>query len=237
MARSTITIKCSECQKDIEKIKSDYNRKIKAGQKDFFCNNTCSGIFANKKNPAHLEKYRDENGAFLNGHANNRLDEYSPFKYYRNKARLKNKEKGLDIDLTKEYLKNLYESQNGECTLTGLKMDLPRTTQDADIKKSPIKASLDRIDSDLPYQMGNVQFVCYSANMAKNDFTQKESLEFFKNIKSKNLKEAINLLRQIIEKNLYDDKKENPKKDGTSWNVYHLTLLLSLLENEIKSNF
>ena len=70
--------------------------------------------------------------------------------------------------------------------------------------------------------------------MAKNDFTQKESLEFFKNIKNKNLKEAVNLLRQIIEKNLYDDKKENPEKDGKSWNVYHLTLLLSLIENEIK---
>ena len=234
MARSTIKVKCSECQKDIEKIKSDYNRKIKAGQKDFFCSNVCSGTFANKKNPAHLKKYRDEDGAFLTGHANNRLDEYSPFKYYLNKARLKNKEKGLDTDLTKEYLKDLYETQNGECSLTGLKMDLPRTTQDADIKKNPIKASLDRIDSDFPYSTGNVQFVCYSANMAKNDFTQKESLEFFENIKSKNLKEAINLLNQIIEKNLYDDKKENPQKNGISWNVHHLNLLLSLIQNEIK---
>jgi hypothetical protein len=50
----------------------------------------------------------------------------------------------------------------------------------------------------------------------------------------KKIKGAVDLLNQIIEKNIYDDKKENPQKNGISWNVHHLSLLLSLLQNETK---
>jgi hypothetical protein len=47
---------------------------------------------------------------------------------------------------------------------------------------------------------------------------------------------AINLLNQIIEKNVWEDSLS--KKDdetGENWNVYHLTLLKSLLEEYVKT--
>jgi hypothetical protein len=51
-----------------------------------------------------------------------------------------------------------------------------------------------------------------------------------------NLDQALQLLNQIIEKNLYDDYKEHKgEKTGQSWNVYHLNLLNQLLTN-IKNN-
>jgi hypothetical protein len=51
-----------------------------------------------------------------------------------------------------------------------------------------------------------------------------------------NLDQALQLLDQIIEKNLYDDYKENKnEKPGQSWDVYHLNLLKELLLN-IKNN-
>ncbi len=46
---------------------------------------------------------------------------------------------------------------------------------------------------------------------------------------------ALNLLNQIIEKNLYDDyKKHEGKKPGVDWNVFHLNTLKELIM-EIKN--
>jgi hypothetical protein len=46
---------------------------------------------------------------------------------------------------------------------------------------------------------------------------------------------ALNLLNQIIEKNLYDDyKKHEGKKSGVDWNVFHLNTLKELIM-EIKN--
>jgi len=42
----------------------------------------------------------------------------------------------------------------------------------------------------------------------------------------------INLINQLIEKALYEDILENGKvEDGESWNVHHLRLLKSLIED------
>jgi hypothetical protein len=42
----------------------------------------------------------------------------------------------------------------------------------------------------------------------------------------------INLLDQILEKNIYDDAKNNiENKPGDSWNVFHLKLLRELIIN------
>lgn len=44
--------------------------------------------------------------------------------------------------------------------------------------------------------------------------------------------QIINLLDQIIEKNIYDDFKQNTQnKPGESWNVFYLKLLKKLILN------
>jgi hypothetical protein len=113
----------------------------------------------------------------------NRLDEFSPFKYHANKARSRSKAKGEKSDIDIKYLKEVWEKQNGVCPYTGIKMEISRTSQDEDIKKTPIKASLDRIDPNIGYLKGNVEFVCYCVNVMKNDFTKDQMLNFIKQIK------------------------------------------------------
>jgi len=50
-----------------------------------------------------------------------------------------------------------------------------------------------------------------------------------------NLDKALQLLDQMIEKNLYDDyKKHEGKKAGVDWNVFHLNTLKELMM-EIKN--
>ena len=62
-------------------------------------------------------------------------------------------------------------------------MELSRTSGDEDIKKTPIKASLDRIDPSIGYVQGNVEFVCYCVNVMKNDFTKDQMITFINQIK------------------------------------------------------
>ena len=112
-----------------------------------------------------------------------RLDQYSSFKYSLNKARSRSKSKGESTDLTLEYLKEIWEKQKGLCSYTNIKMEMPRSSQDEDIKKSPTKLSLDRIDPSIGYTKGNVEFVCYCVNVMKNDFTKDQMISFINQIK------------------------------------------------------
>ena len=57
-------------------------------------------------------------------------------------------------------------------------MELGKTTADEDVKKTPIKASLDRINPNIGYVKGNVEFVCYCVNVMKNDFSKEKIIDF-----------------------------------------------------------
>jgi hypothetical protein len=180
MARPTVKVKCTYCGNEFQKLKSEYNRKIKNNTTNFFCNLKCSGHYFDTK---HLDKYRKIYSKNIKNYSNNRLDEFSSIKYYLNRCIYRSKKKGIKSDLTLEYLKDLWEKQNGICPYTGIKMELPRTTADEDVKKTPTKASLDQIIPSKGYIKGNVEFVCYSINVAKNDFSKEEMIDFINKIK------------------------------------------------------
>lgn len=63
------------------------------------------------------------------------------------------------VTITPEYLEKLYNSQNKCCALSG------------DFLPDVRKASLDRIDSNRPYEEGNVQWVTKEVNLAKHVLT------------------------------------------------------------------
>jgi hypothetical protein len=93
------------------------------------------------------------------------------FTTYLNKARNRLKE----YDLDEEYLDSIW---NGKCAITGIDIQLKQG------KSNLLTASLDRIDSSKGYVKGNVQFVCYGINLAKNSFTDKDVLEFVRQIRA-----------------------------------------------------
>jgi hypothetical protein len=80
-------------------------------------------------------------------------------------------------DISAEYLKTLWEQQEGICPLTGWHLKLPATTSGW-TRKAPDNASLDRIDSSKGYLQGNVRFVSVIANYARNDFSDDNVLSF-----------------------------------------------------------
>ena len=73
----------------------------------------------------------------------------------------------LEINITKDYVYNLFLEQKGLCKLSGLPITLPKSWRDREHS-----ASLDRIDSTKGYVVGNVQWVHKMVNVMKNTFPQ-----------------------------------------------------------------
>lgn len=167
----TVEIICAECGIKSPKRKAEIDRQLKKGKTVFYCSIKC----ASKNSCSHLTKYH---GLYnKNLVSNNRLDEFSPFKWYLKVVRKNSKSKERDFNIDCEYLKRLWCEQNGICPFTNQKLTL-RTHSNNDVKKYPYQASLDRIDSSIGYVKGNVRFVALIYNYAKNTFSDDDVIDF-----------------------------------------------------------
>jgi hypothetical protein len=181
---NTKTIVCQECGKEKDIYIGEYNRKIKRGT-GFFCSRSCSSSYW-MKDPESSKSKKEYNNSPKNKEvlARNRqiMSETraaNPFNYFVAIAR---KRKKINFDLTSEYLKKLWESQNGKCKFTGTELHLPLGTKGFPTTRPFFGASLDRIDSNLGYTQGNVQFICVGLNYMKNDYLEQDFLDGFDKI-------------------------------------------------------
>lgn len=92
--------------------------------------------------------------------------------WYGCKDSRRNKRRGILCTVTLEHLLFLLEKQGFRCALTKLKL----THKTRDLRS----ASIDRIDSNGHYEIGNVQIVCKAINFAKSNSTNAEIILFIK---------------------------------------------------------
>ena len=171
MKMTTLTCPCG---KTFPKPVKEVTRQLKRNpDRVFYCSSSCYGRKTSRHHlGSHLGRGKPQ---YLK--PGNRLDEFSPFRYYMTKARNRKHETNLDLP----YLKALWEQQEGRCALSGVQMDIPRTTAAYNARgHDPLKPSLDRIDGSKGYLKGNVRFVTMVANFAKQDFSDEVLLEFCK---------------------------------------------------------
>lgn len=185
-----IQVKCETCGKIFDKLKKEINRCKKNGMKNY-CSRSCVATYRNNlmTDEYWKEQYEKQKKTFniasvagLSG----RKDQYSPFRSFINSCKNRNKYCGWDIDIDIFYLKELWESQNGMCSYTKIKMILPKKITDFTKIHSLKRASLDRIDSLKGYIKGNVEFVCYAINLAKNNYSKVEMTSFINDLISLN---------------------------------------------------
>jgi hypothetical protein len=88
------------------------------------------------------------------------------------------KRKNRKVDLTLEYLWELFIKQNESCALSGVKLDSWISNNKKQGRR--MSASLDRIDSNGDYVVGNVQWVHKDINKLKTDFSQEKFIELCK---------------------------------------------------------
>ena len=88
--------------------------------------------------------------------------------------------RGMKIEVSPEYLYNLYSEQKGICNLSGLEISLEKHD-----KRHTCTASLDRIDSKIGYIEGNLQWVHKDINIMKQDFEEQYFIKLCKAVSSK----------------------------------------------------
>lgn len=173
---NTVTIECAECAEcgsKFEKEKKEYTRQRKRGRDKLFCSLRCSGIYYGKfPETKAREESRKEN--FRLGNLN-RKEELSPYKEHLRRAKRRSP-KG-SVNLTALYLKELFEKQNGTCIYSGVKLTLE------DNSDHVYAASLDRIDSNKGYEIGNVQWCSVTMNFAKQSMSHENTLKFINEIR------------------------------------------------------
>jgi hypothetical protein len=89
------------------------------------------------------------------------------------------KDRNLEFAITKEYIMQLLEDQQGRCALSGIDIEVPKITSLNGFAVAPT-ASLDRIDNTKGYTPGNVQWVHKDLNMMKRSYTQERFIELCK---------------------------------------------------------
>lgn len=166
---------CSNCGKLASKKNSAFNKNLRISGNNFCCL-SCANSFNGRKDPtrrAHMLECSKKGISFRK----------STFALTLRSARSnlsKRTGEKLEFTIDHKYLKELWETQKGICPYTKIQLILP-TIYDR-IKDKTIRASLDRIDSDKGYILGNVQFVSTPINLMKNTMSNEETINFINTI-------------------------------------------------------
>lgn len=161
---------CYQCKKSFGVLEKEYKRQTKNGRPEdmFFCGRSCVSAYSNMVSPRKPPK-----PAWGNQYAKK-----GDFTYDLRKIKGRALNRGMEYDLDEDHLKELWEKQNGRCVYTGIELEKRKEKA----TKLPNQASIDRIDSSKGYVKDNIQFIAYSINLAKNDFTEEVFLCFLDQI-------------------------------------------------------
>jgi hypothetical protein len=85
-----------------------------------------------------------------------------------------------EFNISRDYSYNLFINQNNKCALSGLDIKFALNNKDYDLGNQT--ASLDRIDSNVGYIEGNIQWVHKDINIMKNVFSTEKLIEYCKSI-------------------------------------------------------
>ena len=85
--------------------------------------------------------------------------------------------RNLTFNVSKEFLWDLFNKQNGKCALSGVDINLEKH-----FKNGKQTASLDRIDNKRGYEEDNVQWVHKNINLFKRGYDEKKLFDYCKKI-------------------------------------------------------
>lgn len=87
-------------------------------------------------------------------------------------ARSRAKKRGMECNISDQFVLNLLKKQDGKCAATGIVLEASRPDTHKDRK--PYVVSIDRIDSSKGYTEDNVQLVCSIFNCCKNCYKMED---------------------------------------------------------------
>jgi len=168
--RTQIILTCPKCGKEYSKDKSEYDRNNKLSRISY-CSLSCAGDI--NKIPIDKISHYD-----IAQHSKNKIDKYTQFRYYM--KLMSNHKRGVNVTI--DDLAYIWERQNGICpyTLVNLRLQTHSSTALHNLNDWYLYASVDRIDSSIPYNIDNIEFVSVGINYLKNRFQKQEVIDFLK---------------------------------------------------------
>lgn len=160
---------CTKCESFFDLLQFYTTGKKVDGSPKY--NSWCKKCISKKQNEYHKKTWGEEKLRYTNFKRTKSVRSF--LQYLRSKATQRKKGEVISLDA----LELLWITQQGKCALTGWEM-----TMELGNGVIPTNCSLDRIDSSLGYEVGNVQLVCRCANIAKHDLPQKEFVKLCKAI-------------------------------------------------------
>jgi len=100
--------------------------------------------------------------------------------YSRIKQNAKNR--GIPFSVSIEYLYDLFNEQEGKCDYTGEYIFLPINVRQLRGEDNENIASLDRIDNDKGYEVGNLHWICKRINFMKHTMQEDYFMSWVKKI-------------------------------------------------------
>jgi hypothetical protein len=173
--RLTEKVVCHWCNKEFDKPCTDAAVSRKLNRK-MFCSKICCGRYTATihKNKGNLKSLSKAHSVYMEKYKRDPF--LSPFNYLLGKAR----NRFHDFSLCYADLLEQWNKQEGKCAYSKIPLKLCTNK----IKHGRIySASLDRIDSNIGYVKGNVQFVSISINYMKGAMTHEETIELINLIK------------------------------------------------------
>jgi len=107
------------------------------------------------------------------------------------KETYKKSKKAKSFNITLDYIWKLYEEQGGRCAISGLPIDFAVTNEKH--KAGESSASLDRIDSNGGYVVGNVQWLHKEINRMKLDFPQSRFIDLCRIVTEKQNETSVHI--------------------------------------------
>lgn len=102
--------------------------------------------------------------------------------YLNIKHNLKKRAKNLSFKITEDDIKDLYIKQEGQCSISGIKMTYIGYQGADHTKINNWNISVDRINSSKGYTKDNIQLICVIINRMKTDLTSSELLLLCDNV-------------------------------------------------------
>lgn len=121
---------------------------------------TCKSCVLLASSKTHKQTYKDKI-----------IKKHSSYKNYISTLLNHSSKRKKDFNMDIQYLIDVYESQNGMCNISGVKMTY-------DYGKKATNISIDRINNNIGYIKGNIQLTCYIANIMKNTFSITDFMDF-----------------------------------------------------------
>jgi hypothetical protein len=140
----------------------------------------CARNTAELRELASARAYKLQEKGILKLGGDNRTDEFSNFRFLFKVISNCNRKENF---LTLSDLKKIWEDQNGLCSYTKIALILPTHSNIQKNTDPWLIASIDRIDSNKPYEIGNTQYISRSLNYAKHVMSHEKMLEFISFLK------------------------------------------------------